>query len=37
LAVTLFLGATTVRRDVDRLHRWMRESAEAEAAGRPAT
>jgi MFS family permease len=32
LAVTLFLGATTVRRDVDRLHRWMRESAEAEAA-----
>jgi MFS family permease len=32
LAVTLFLGATTVNRDVDRLHRWMRESTDAEAA-----
>lgn len=32
LAGSLFLGATTVRRDVDKLHRWMRESAAAEAA-----
>ncbi|MEX0677363.1 MAG: MFS transporter [Pirellulales bacterium] len=32
LAVTLYLGATTVRRDVDKLHRWMRESAAAEEA-----
>jgi MFS family permease len=32
LAGTLYLGATTVRRDVDKLHRWMRESAQAEAA-----
>ncbi len=32
LAGTLYLGAMTVRRDVDKLHRWMRESAEAEAA-----
>jgi MFS family permease len=28
LTFTLFLGATTVRRDVDHLHRWMRECAE---------
>jgi len=30
LAVSLIAGATTVRRDVDRLHKWMRESAEAQ-------
>jgi MFS family permease len=28
LAGSLYLGATTVRRDVDKLHRWMRESAQ---------
>ena len=32
LSLSLFAGAATVRRDEDRLHRWMRESAEAEAA-----
>ncbi len=32
LALSLFAGATTVRRDVDRLHKWMRETAEADAA-----
>jgi hypothetical protein len=32
LTVALFLGASTVRRDVDRLHRWMSETAESEAA-----
>jgi MFS family permease len=32
LAVSLFLGATTVKRDVDKLHRWMHETAEADAA-----
>jgi MFS family permease len=35
LAVSLFLGATTVKRDVDKLHRWMRETAEAETPAPP--
>ena len=32
LALSLFAGAMTVRRDVDKLHDWMREASEAEAA-----
>jgi MFS family permease len=32
LAVALYLGATTVKGDVDKLHHWMRESAAAHAA-----
>jgi predicted MFS family arabinose efflux permease len=33
LTMALFLGASTVGRDVDKLHRWMRECADAEPAG----
>ncbi len=32
LAVSLFAGASTVKKDVDRLHAWMHEAAQAEAA-----
>jgi MFS family permease len=37
LAGSLFLGATTVRRDVDRLHQWMRENAQADTGDKPAS